>query len=816
MTKRWWGLWLAAVAMCITATAGFGGVRFVRKPAIARAGEKVRIEFEVDQPADVEVAILDAQGRVIRHLAAGMLGSTNAPPPPLKPGLVQALEWDGRDDLGRTIGSTGTRVRVRAGMGVKTGGFVGSPDILEEKIYGLATDPQGSVYVATGGGYGDNVFTIKVFDRDGKYQRTIFPYPANLKPEEVEGFAAHVPRDGRLNPPQFHPLLPWIYPDGLGGLIGNKVVDGVVWLTSGSGRICKIRAADGACVAWNAGKPPAPRAQGPICWALSPDGGALYLSGWFQKGRVADGQVFKVDPATGERTEFLKIDVPTDSFWLNEPNGWYDFTNWGRKNGVAAIHGVAVDASGRVYVCDRVNNRIAVYDSSGKFLGATAVEQPDHVVLSSAGPELYVTTRKILDGYKARNEVKVVKLSAWQNGTVVAELTFTGHNAPSFAVDTSRKPVVLWLSNVGEKGGVTRIEDRGTELVVAGQIGDSGPSRPGAVVKVWADPKSDTIVVSDGWNGQFAFNGVTGESLRWPLKGMELAFDRDGNYYVYGQAGWHELVTRFDREFNPLPFPATGKNVTTLTTTGKDVYGRYGHGWCNKGLWVAPDGRIFVYHMYEWSKYYVSVWDANGQAEKHERVSDGLIGPLDTNGGGVCVDFQGNVYVGMHGFPRSAARGRSDGAGSVVKFGPTGGGYVAERGEKPGLEWRDGLMPFVEGGLAAYTGLAPQPGSRGCVCKEARFDVDGWGRIYIPNALEYCVRIVDNAGNELLRCGYYGNADSRGPGSSVPEPEIAFGWPIAVSVGQLDRGRIFVADTLNHRVCRLDVMWQVEELAEIR
>jgi len=40
------------------------------------------------------------------------------------------------------------------------------------------------------------------------------------------------------------------------------------------------------------------------------------------------------------------------------------------------------------------------------------------VSLSPKGPEIYVTTRKIVDGYRAVNEVKVVKLSGWKDGKV--------------------------------------------------------------------------------------------------------------------------------------------------------------------------------------------------------------------------------------------------------------------------------------------------------------------------------------------------------------------------------------------------------------
>jgi len=101
------------------------------------------------------------------------------------------------------------------------------------------------------------------------------------------------------------------------------------------------------------------------------------------------------------------------------------------------------------------------------------------------------------------------------------------------------------------------------------------------------------------------------------------------------------------------------------------------------------------------------------------------------------------------------------------------------------------------------------------VCKEARFDIDAWGRLYIPNAVEYCVRVADNAGNPIIRFGHYGNADSRGSGSAVPEPEIPLGWPICASAGQIEKGRIYVADTLNRRVVRVDLRFAIEESCPI-
>jgi hypothetical protein len=68
--------------------------------------------------------------------------------------------------------------------------------------------------------------------------------------------------------------------------------------------------------------------------------------------------------------------------------------------------------------------------------------------------------------------------------------------------------------------------------------------------------------------------------------------------------------------------------------------------------------------------------------------------------------------------------------------------------------------------------------------------------------------VTDNAGNEITRCGYYGNVDDS---TSAPGATVAFGWPMAVSAGQVDKGRIYVADTLNHRAARLQVTWDAEE-----
>ena len=57
-----------------------GEVAFTARPTAVKDGGKVGISFAVSAPTDVEVAIVNTRGEVIRHLVAGVLGET--PPAP--------------------------------------------------------------------------------------------------------------------------------------------------------------------------------------------------------------------------------------------------------------------------------------------------------------------------------------------------------------------------------------------------------------------------------------------------------------------------------------------------------------------------------------------------------------------------------------------------------------------------------------------------------------------------------------------------------------------------------------------------------------
>ena len=735
---------------------------FVRRPTVESVNGTFEVRFGVSKKTDVEVSILDKSNRVVRHLAAGVIGQKVSSPPPLKTGLSQTVPWDGKDDDGKLAVGGPHTVRVRAKLGSQLGQIIANPAEINpsphyNRLFGLATDEGGKLYVASGSVYsGTPVFTIKVFDRRGRYVKTIMPIPPSLKPDELKEFGDATLRDGFLTPANHHALVPHVQPGGIVAFLGNQVRNGVLWLLNTDGRICQIDADSGRPIQWKRAPTTFRPSGGPMCWAVASDHRSLYLSGYWNsratrsKGKIPfnDGIVYQVDSTTGKGEPLIKVEVPDNAFWKTEINGWYHFTNWGRKNGNAALHGMAVDARGRLYVCDRVNQRIAVYDKKGKLLGSTAIQWPDLVALGAKGV-VYVSTRRVVHGYKSINEFKVVKLSSAIDGKKLAELTLTGLNAPLMALENGDRAVV-WLSNVGPAGDkLVRIEDHGDKLVEAGglQTGE----RFGGVVKVWVDPKRDDVYLNDGWNNLSRYDGRTGKGGTIPIKAMDMAFDDHGRLYLYGRAGWNEPIYRCDRQFNPVPFPATGKPTTELTLAKNNdgkrrpVYGRYGTGWSNKGIDIGSDGRIYARCMYDWNKYFVTVFKPDGTAEKHNRIQNGILGPLSGASGGIRVDRAGFFYVGTDGFPAGSPDAHRW-SSSIVKVKPKGGGIIElpkpKKGDKPGridpargIAFKDYLF---EGAVVAYPRVSPRQ-SRGCVCKEARFDIDQFGRLYVPDVLQFCI-----------------------------------------------------------------------------
>ncbi len=94
-----------------------GAVVFTQGPTLAQQGDSVvLINFTVSESTDVEVGIANADGKIINHLAAGVLGGKYAPPAPLISGLTQSIAWNITDDDGNRVFGDDYKVRVRLGV----------------------------------------------------------------------------------------------------------------------------------------------------------------------------------------------------------------------------------------------------------------------------------------------------------------------------------------------------------------------------------------------------------------------------------------------------------------------------------------------------------------------------------------------------------------------------------------------------------------------------------------------------------------------------------------------------------------------------
>jgi hypothetical protein len=99
-----------------------------------------------------------------------------------------------------------------------------------------------------------------------------------------------------------------------------------------------------------------------------------------------------------------------------------------------------------------------------------------------------------------------------------------------------------------------------------------------------------------------------------------------------------------------------------------------------------------------------------------------------------------------------------------------------------------------------------------CMCISSRMALDDYGRLYAPDPFRFCVTVLDPGGNTITRIGSYGNLDSAGPASRVPEPEIAFAWPRYVA---LMKDRIVVSDAVNRRLVVVGLGSAAEETCPV-
>lgn len=816
---------------------------FATKPTVKVEKEGVRIEFAVSKPTDVAVAILDDKGAIVRHLAAGMLG-TNAPLPLAKNSLEQSLLWDRKDDTGGSVPPGAYTVKVGIGLKPIFDNLLGwKPETLGS-VRGLAVGDEGELYVLNTVGHlhsGDGTTVCQVFDRQGKYLRTIMPYPGNLFPEKTRGFGvldlgAHgrVPFIHHAENRSIYPLAREAARQQMLVMADGRLVQSVTgdkrgrYLKPGLVRLLAV-GIDGSSPAGGVLGPMLARgSMGDISLALALDGKSFYATGlvsgpstkrrWHQV-------VYRCTWQDEEAVPFLgKLNEPgSDEEHFNKPGG------------------VAVDAQGNVYVTDRDNDRVAVFDPQGAFLGSLPVEKPDMLAVHRKSGAIYVLSGTPI--------VKLLKFTDWKQSKPVAEIVITRLRAPDnrttwpvLALDDKGENTIVWVGSPTHYTTpvvkLLRIVDRGGSFAEAVEIirGKEGLTR---FTDIAVDRQREEIYLRLSGDRYARINGRTGESIVISPPGSYsggtiLTVGDDGNLYMYAH-NWPDFVARFDRELKPLEF-APGVARFTPQPGSMHLMAR--------GIVATRQGEMYIMQEnsgetdFEKGRHVVNIYGPDGKLKRQ-----GIIPSLHRGACSVKLDARGNIYVASNARPRKALfppefKGRvPEGGlvppynmtnwypvmyGSIIKFGPEGGAVWPDIGGQE-ANFAFGKPTQVKEALWQYLGTSPVPAwygyahfghyINGCECEQSRFDVDGFGRVFLPDVGRFRVVVLDTNGNEILAIGAYGNQDSRGPKSPIPEPAIAFAWPSLVGVSD---EAIYVGDVVNRRVVRVKLTYAAEATCKVK
>src|SRR3989339_159492 len=659
----------------------FGQAVFTGGPLVQKDNANIRISFTVSETTDVAITVLDSNGQVIRHLAAGVLNN-NAPAPLQAGSLSQSLVWDRVTDNQATYGSDSFTVKVGLGLSPQFDRIVGWNPKAIKKVHSVAVGPGGELFVLWESGYDAfNPPGVMVFSRSGEYLRTLIPYPGNLSDAALAGVGTVKLDDGRRLPLQYnsnaHILMPFW--NGICHQTMLVTPSGQLVMNSGSSTYLGGTRRPRAPLEWGTG----PRRllimntdgsipqdfggptlvepkvmTGLIHLGLSPNGKTVYAAGlmkgdaWSTANMTPSQTVLKVNlDGTGPATIFAGVDsvAGSDNLHFNDPRG------------------IAVDAQGDVYVADHGNNRIVRFDSLGNYVGAIAVEYPHAIALNKTSGAVYVVsvnhgTSSWASGGGWVNK-KVLKITSWSNPTIASTLNAWNSSsdfqyaALSIAVDEGVSPPIVWIGNGfpspyhGTGTGVWRCVDSNGVLTapqcVIGPL--SGQKGIESALALAVNPTNEDVhVITRQGKIWQCFNGKTGASLTGPaVGGVEREFADDGSLFLRKDgggncAGLNANLAHYTSAGTALKFDSLSGNEIRLppyTVSG---------GTCDRGFDVAPNGDIYFRHFDDTtcasaeskSPQNVDVYGKDGKLKQSAVISGMLLG-----GSAVRVDHDGNIYV---------------------------------------------------------------------------------------------------------------------------------------------------------------------------
>ncbi|MCG3180234.1 MAG: hypothetical protein BIFFINMI_02592 [Phycisphaerae bacterium] len=643
---------------------------FATPPAATRDGDRVTIRFATKALCDVTVAIEDGRGRTIRHLATGVLGPT-APAPLVRESREQTLHWDGKNDKGVYVDDpSACTVRVSLGLQPRFERSLADaplkPVCYRSDGQLLAAAPEG-VYVFQ---YGAGVSFLRLFDHDGNYVRTIYPFPSD-RIDKVRGIIRRTfPQTGLEYPAKF----------GLNQntLLTSEGLDvGVGWPDSSGGSPATAIAVRGGRIALvhqrlnrlsSDGDTGGAELTGartsfdipmstmhtfvggiyqayPRSAALSPDGRTLYIAGYHYSNPWRLDALNGVAKVAWDAGRDAKAEVFAGSMTRGGAGAGDDRFDFPTS--------VACDATGRVYVTDYLNDRVQVFDPSGKLLKSLKASKPVQVAIDHRTGEIYLFSwwyrnsrmdaraAELAEKQRVRLTVPatVTRLASLEDPKVTLQCPLPLPEAPTssefgykdeyfqVALDSWAPQPTLWtlappnyrserwelyLPQIYElRDGKFALKRDFAREVIA-RTGRLIPPRHGRV-RTFADQANGKVYLGEShtlnaksFDDLVAIDPTAGKCsvVQMPFHSEDLAFDADGLAYVRTE----DIVARYNPSANPwreVPFDygvdrprvgysphATGRFARV--TSGIEMPSVKPGYWIMGGICVSPSGSVAV------------------------------------------------------------------------------------------------------------------------------------------------------------------------------------------------------------------------------
>jgi hypothetical protein len=630
---------------------------FTSPPRVTRAGDRIDIYFETKAFCDATVAIENSSGKIIRHLASGVLGS-NAPDPFEKSSKKQHVVWNGKDDFG-VYTDDKDALTVRVSLGLKAS-FEKNLHYHPMQALGrnpiIHASPEG-VFI-----YQHNANSVwdylQQFDHEGHYVKTLHPFAANAL-DKIKGLNMIYawPEDKKVpakSLTMYGSLLPFstslfdnapavgdfTVRNGWLALMGYKNfarlnVDGTtrgMSLVGGSTGLTDIK---------RSGKSYARRS------AASPDGKWIYLTRAYCPGDDGATMSSLMDHAV-YRMPFDGSAGP--QVFLGEPQ-----KKGGDNEHFNTPSGIAVDPQGRIYVTDWDNDRVQVFSPEGKLLKTIPSIGPADIAINQKTGEIYVFSwvlRMKGYGYAAADEIRdwcrgegrdgdynlrgspirVKKIKPFDAGAgIVYEENILCDGKPMEKYNSSAplsrvevdgwapQTTIWWVRPGLYQQGPSRIwmlKEENNKLTLSCDFEKecekaglqsyryNGNAYPLQRQFLYFDPKHQVLYMAEDSEAEMkyfskivAIDVVSGHEklVTLPFSAADAAIDAKGRIYLLND----DIVGRFDLEtWNEMPFDygkefGRSGKIVSVVQTIGGHYSSYKH----QSLGVSPQGDVIVAGM---------------------------------------------------------------------------------------------------------------------------------------------------------------------------------------------------------------------------